>query len=183
MAFMDNSLSFSTSWSSPQTVTTTADGTNVVDITGAGSGNAPAMINGFPATNTAIGEDYGAGDGVAIPYLYVSVASVTGGTQTGTVQISLSAAPDDGSYGQGTYTVLYQSNTITGTNLNNASGRYLIVPVPPTHFLWPSEKPPRFYKITYTVSGTQSTKFFSGLMLNPPSSILSGQYNNNFLVV
>lgn len=179
---MDNSLAFSTSWQSAQTVTTTADSTNVVDITGAGSGNAPAMINGFPASNTAIGDDYGAGDGVAIPYLYVTVPTVTGGTQTGSVTISLSAAPDDGSYGQGSYTTLFSLPAITGTNLN-VSGRYIIIPVPPTQFAWSSEKPPRFYKLTYTVSGTQSTKFLAGLMLNPPSSLLLGQYNNNFTVV
>lgn len=183
MSFMDNSLAFSTSWSSAQTVTTTTDSTNVVDVTGAGSGNAPAMISGFPSSNTAIGDDYGAGDGVAIPYLYVTVPSLTGGTQTGTVTISLSAAPDDGSYGQGTYTTLFSLPAITGTNLNSALGHYIIVPVPPTQFAWTGEKPPRFYKLTYTVSGTQSTKFLAGLMLNPPSSLLADQYNNNFTVV
>lgn len=183
MSFMDNSLAFSTSWTSAQTVTTTADSTNVVDLTGAGSGTAPAMINGFPATNTSIGFDIGAGDGVAIPYLYVTVPSLTGGTQTGTVTISLKAAPDDGSYGQGTYTTLYTSAAITGTNLNSALGHYLIVPVPPTLFAFPSEALPRFYKLTYTVSGTQSTKFLAGLMLNPPSSVLLGAYANNFAVV
>ena len=180
---MDNTLSFSTSWSSPQTVTTTADSTNVIDITGAGSGNAPAMINGFPATNTAIGEDIGVGDGVAIPYVYISVPTTTGGTQTGTVTISLSAAPDDGSYGQGSYTTLFTLPAITGTNLNSAAGHYVIFQVPPTHFAWPSEALPRFYKLTYTVSGTQSTKFLAGIMLNPPSSVLLGSYNENFIAV
>jgi len=37
--------------------------------------------------------------------------------------------------------------------------------------------------LTYTVSGTQSTKFLAGLMLNPPSSLLLGQYNENFIAV
>ena len=183
MSFMDNALSFSTSWSSPQTVTTTADSTNVIDITGAGSGNAPTMISGFPAANTAVGDDYGAGDGVAIPYLYITVPSLTAGTQTGTVTITLSAAPDDGSYGQGSYTTLITLPAITGTNLNSALGHYIIIPLPPTQFAWTNEKPPRFYKLTYTVSGTQSTKFLAGLMLNPPSSLLLGQYNENFIAV
>lgn len=182
MSFQDNSLSFSTSWTSPQTVTTTADSTNVVDVTGAGSGNAPAMINGFPATNTAIGDDYGAGDGIAIPYVYITVPSVTGGTQTGSVTISLQAAPDNGSYSPGSYTTLVTLPAITGANLN-ASGRYIIFQVPPTQFAWSAEVPPRFYKLVYTVSGTQSTKFLAGIMLNPPSSLLLGQYNNNFAVV
>lgn len=183
MAFMDNGLSFSSTWSSAQTVTTTADSTNIVDVTGAGSGNAPAMINGFPAANTAIGDDYGAGDGVAFPYLYITVPSTTGGTQTGTVTITLSAAPDNGSYSPGTYTTLITLPAITGTNLNSATGHYIVIPLPPTQFAWTAEVPPRFYKLTYTVSGTQSTKFLAGLMLNPPESLLLGQYNNNFTVI
>ena len=183
MSFMDNSLSFSTSWSSPQTVTTTAFSTNIIDVTGAGVGNAPTMISAFPASNTAVGFDIGAGDGVAIPYLYITVPATTGGTQTGTVTISLSAAPDSGTYTEGTYTVLLTLPAITGTNLNSALGHYIIVPVPPTQFAWSAELPPRFYRLTYTVSGTQSTKFLAGLMLNPPSSLLFGQYANNYAVV
>lgn len=181
MAFMDNSLSFSTSWSSAQTVSATADSTNVVDLTGAGSGNAPAMINGFPATNTAIGYDIGAGDGEAIPYLYVSVPAITTGTQTGSFTIALSAAPDNGSFAQGTYTQLYISKSVTSSALLN--GSTLLVPVPPTLFLWPSEALPRFYKLTYTVTGTMSQKFLAGLMINPPSSLLGPQYNENFIAV
>lgn len=178
---MDNSLAFSTNWATVQTVSATADSTNVVDITGAGSGNAPAMINGFPATNTAIGEDYGAGDGVAIPYLYVSLPTASGGTQTGSFTISIKAAPDNGSYGQGTYTTLYTSASVVSSALK--SGSSLLVPLPPTLFNWPSEALPRFYKLTYTVTGTMSQGFLAGLMLNPPSTLLLGQYNENFVVV
>lgn len=181
MAFLDNSLAFSTSWSSAQTVTTTADSTNVVDLTGAGSGTAPAMINGFPSSNTAIGFDIGAGDSSNRPVLWVTIPSTTGGTQTGNVTILLKAAPDDGSYGQGTYTTLYTSAAFTASTL--VAGNTLIVPIPPTLYNWPSEALPRFYKLTYTVSGTMSRKFLAGIMLNAPTSLLSGQYNNNFTVV
>lgn len=178
--FLDNSLCFNGSWATPTAaITGTVDGTTVLDITGAGSGNAPAMINGFPATNTAIGEDWGAGDGLAFPYIYVAVN--TTGTGSGTVTISVSAAPDNGSYGQGSYTQLYASNALVGTNL--IAGRYLIVPLPPTEYSF-GEALPRFYKITYTVSGTVgAVKFNSGIVLNPQESLLSGQYANNFLVV
>lgn len=180
MSFQDTSLAFQTGgWTTAQAVTVTADGSQVVDLTGAGSGNAPAMINGFPATNTAIGYDIGAGDGLAIPYLY-STVTVTG-TTTNTLTISLSAAPDNGSYGQGTYTQLYASKAIAANTL--IKGDYLIVPVPPTLFQWPSESLPRFYKITYTCSGSLTISLLSGIMLNPPSSLLLPQYNNNFTVV
>lgn len=178
--FLDNSLSFGAGWSTPTAaITSTVDGTNIVDLTGAGSGTAPAMINGFPNANTAIGYDIGAGSGMAIPHLYVAVT--TTGTGSGTVTFSVAAAPDDGSYGQGTYTTLYTSKTFVGTTL--VAGRYLIAQIPPT--LWTfGEALPRFYKITYTVSGTVgAVKFLSGIVLNPQESTLAGQYNNNFLAV
>lgn len=178
--FLDNTLCFNGSWTTPTAaITATADGTTVLDITGAGVGNAPTMINGFPATNTAIGADWGAGDSLASPYIYVAVN--TTGTGTGTVTFSVSAAPDNGSYSPGTYTQLYQSNAIVGTNL--IAGRYLIVPLPVTEYSF-GEALPRFYKITYTVSGTVgAVKFTSGLVMNPQESLLSGQYANNFIVV
>lgn len=178
--FLDNSLSFNGGWSTPTAaITATADGTTVLDVTGAGVGNAPAMINGFPATNTAIGEDWGAGDGVAIPYLYVAVT--TTGTGAGTVTISVSAAPDNGSYSPGTYTQLYQSAALVGTDL--VAGRVLIAPLPPTLYSF-GEALPRFYKITYTVASTVgAVKFLSGIVLNPQESGLLGKYNNNFAVV
>lgn len=181
MAFPDNKLAFSSTWSSAQTVTATADSTNVVDLTGAGSGNAPAMINGYPATNTSLGFDIGAGEGVAIPYLYISVPSA--GTGSGTVTIDLAAAPDNGSYSPGTYTTLWTGNAVAGTSLK--SGAALLLPIPPTLFNWGSsnEAPPRFYKLTYTVSGTFSAGFLAGILLNPPSTLLGINYNNNFVVV
>lgn len=176
---MDNTLSFSSSWTTAQTVTATAASTNVVDLTGAGSGNAPAMINGFPATNTSIGFDIGAGDGVAIPYLYL--AAPTGFTGSGGLTIALQAAPDNGSYSPGTYTTIY--STLVAVTSAIVAGDYLIVPVPPTLFDFPSEALPRFYRLNYTVTGTVSAPILAGLMLNPPSSLLLGKYNNNFAVV
>lgn len=180
--FLDNQLSFNGGWSTPSAaITATADGTTVIDITGAGSGNAPAMINGFPATNTAIGEDYGAGDGVVRPIALVIVN--TTGTGSGTVTISVSAAPDDGSYGQGTYYTLFQSDAYVGTNLK--AGTVLSFPLPPIpEGLTTAKALPRFYKITYTVSGTVgAVKFVSGLALNPTSIGLQGRYPNNFITV
>ena len=183
MAFMDNTLAFSSNWSTPQAVSTATnvDSTNVVDLTGAGVGNAPAMINGFPQTNTHIGFDIGAGDGVAIPYLYVTVT--TTGTSANTFQVNLEAAADNGSYSPGTYYTLYSSAAIAANTLT--AGSSLIVPVPPTLFNWPYgvEKPPRFYKLNYVASAALTISVLAGLMLNPPSTLLLGQYNNNFVVV
>lgn len=176
--FMDNSLSFNTNWATAQAITTTADGSTVVDITGAGSGNAPSMINGFPATNTAIGEDYGSGDSNVRPNLLLVVT--TAGTGAGTITVSVSAAPDNGSYGQGTYTALYTSKAFVGTTL--VKGAVLNVPLPPILNTL-SEALPRFYKITYTVSGSATASVLSGLTINNSSFGLGGLYNNNFLAV
>lgn len=185
--FLDNSLCFNTSgsWATAQAVTVTADGGTVVDVTGAGSGNSPAMINGFPATNTNIGVDYGAGDGVAIPYLFMVVT--VAGTTSNTLQVSLKAAPDNGSYGQGSYYTLYTSDLFTGSKLLKGTG--LIVPVPPVPN-WASGKTtgiadvlPRFYKVTYTCSGSLTVTVSTGLVINPPQSLLGIQYPENFLAV
>jgi len=178
---VDNSLTFSTDWNTVQTVSATADSTNVIDVTGAGSGNAPKMINGFPAANTAMGSDYGAGDGEAFPYLLVSIPSAGTGTQTGSFIITLQAAPDNGSYSPGTYTTIYTSKSFTSSALG--AGVSLLVPVPPTLFNFPSEALPRFYKLNYAVTGTMSRGFLAGLLLNPSEAILGGQYNNNFIAV
>lgn len=179
MAFPDNQLSFNTNWSTPQAITVTADSTGIVDLTGAGSGNLPNIINGFPATNTAVGYDIGAGDGEAIPYLYLGVT--TAGSTSNTLTVTLKAAPDNGSGGQGSYTNLYQSAAITASGL--VKGSVLLVPVPPTLFAFPSEALPRFYKLTYTCSGSLTISVLAGILLNPPSTFLLGQYNNNFIAV
>lgn len=179
MAFFDNTLVFS-SLSAGQQVTATANST-VIDLTGAGAGTAPAMINSFPASGyQSIGYDIGAGDGEAIPYLYLSVKAK--GTNTGSLTIALQAAPDNGTtYNPGTYTQLWISASITANNL--VVGDSLLVPVPPTLFNFPSESLPRFYRVVYTVTGTVDLTFVSGLLLNPPSTILLGQYNSNFIAV
>lgn len=180
--FLDNSLSFNGSWSTPSAaITATADGTTVIDITGAGVGNAPAMFNAYGLSNTAIGEDYGAGDSNVRPTALVLVN--TTGTGAGTVTITVSAAPDNGSYSPGTYYTLFTSDAYVGTNL--VAGTVLQFPLPPIpEGLGTAKALPRFYKITYTVASTVgAVKFVSGLALNPTSIGLQGRYNNNFVTV
>src|ERR1700679_3157598 len=70
--FNDQSLLFfGTNWSTAATVSATTTSA-IFALTGAGSANAPAMIGGYPAKNTAMGFDIGVGDGEAIPQLYVA---------------------------------------------------------------------------------------------------------------
>lgn len=174
--FVDQSLLFTgTNWTTPAAVTATGSST-VVDLTGAGSGNAPAMIGGFSAVNTAMGYDIGIGDGEAIPQLYM--AFPTAGTGSGTLTINLEAAPDNGSYGQGTYVTLWQSQAITGTSF--PAGGTLIVPVPPFPI---TAGRPRFYKLLYTVSSTVSVSIIAGLVINAQSSLIGPQFSSNFIAV
>lgn len=178
--FVDNALSFNGGWATPQAITVTADSSSIVDITGAGSGNAPTMIGGYPASNTSIGADWGAGEGVSVPYVYITVT--TAGTTSNTLTVSLNAAPDNGSYSPGTYTQLYASTAFTGSTL--VKGAVLLFPVPPrlqtTAY---GEVLPRFYKLTYTCSGSLTVSVAAGMVINPPTSLTALQYQNNFVVV
>ena len=176
--FLDSALTFNSAIGTAQAITTTADSSGIIDITGAGSGTAPAMINGFPSANTAIGLDYGAGDGVVIPHVILNVT--VNGTGTGTITIEVKAAPDDGSYGQGTYTILARTKAYVGTDLD--AGDIIDIPLPPIQYTQ-GEALPRFYKLTYTVSGTAGVSVLANLILNPQQSLLGGQYNNNYLAV
>lgn len=184
--FLDTTLQFSVK----QAITVTANATTLYDVTGAGSGNAPSMIGG---NGGVIGEDIGAGDGEAIPYLYmiVTTAFVTGGSATLTV--GLQAAPDNGSNVAGTYTILYQSTAFTAAQLG--LGETLLVPIPPMA-LSPTfttggalaakgESLPRFYQVVYTVgtSTFSAGNVTAGILINPPTSLTGTLYPNNFISV
>lgn len=175
--FLDGKLTFNTSIGTAQAITTTAD-SSIIDVTGAGVGNAPAMINGFPATNTAIGSDYGAGDGIAIPHVYISITAV--GSSANTLTVALKAAPDSGTYTEGAYTTLWTTRAIAENTL--AVGDILDIQVPPIQYTI-GEKLPRFYKLTYTASAAVTISVLAYLALNPQQSLLNGQYNNNYIVV
>lgn len=176
--FLDGALTFNTAVGTPQVITTTAD-SSVIDVTGAGVGTSPAMINGFPATNTAMANDYGLGDGVAIPHVVVNVT--TAGVGAGTIQISVKAAPDSGTYTEGSYTTLVQTPTIVFSTL--ALGDIISIPLPPTRYTV-GEAGPRFYKLTYTVSGSTGVSVLANLVLNPESATAGGiLYNNNYAVI
>lgn len=160
----------------PQAITTTAQST-VVDVTGAGSGNAPNMI-GAGGVNTALGFDMGAGRGGLMPYvgIFVTVA----GTTSNTLTVTLAAAPDNGSYAPGTYETLYVSRAIAGTALT--LGSVLYFPVPPTLSTL-GDTIPRFYRLTYTCSGTLSVTVSAAIIPDMPSLLTMGKYGNNFIAL
>ena len=174
--FIDTSLAFS-SFTTPQAVTTTADATTVIDITGAGSGNAPALVFGKNAVPTMVfGADWGSGGGGTVPYVYLFVT--TAGSTANTFTVSLSGMIDNGSNAPGTATVMYQSAAFVGTSLTK--GSVLSFQMPP---LAPGQAPPRFYKLTYTCSGSLTVSVSAGIVINPQNSLTGTLYPNNFLAV
>lgn len=175
--FLDNKLTFNTAVGTAQAITATAD-SSIIDVTGAGVGNLPNIINGFPATNTAVGSDYGSGDGVVIPHVFVSFTVV--GSSSNTLTISVKAAPDSGTGTEGTYTTLVSTPAIVENTL--VAGNIIDIPLPPIRYT-EGEALPRFYKLTYTASSTIGTSVQANLVLNPESATLGGRYNNNFIVV
>lgn len=176
--FQDLTLTFNSAFGTPQSITTTADSSGIVDLTGFGSGTAPRMIAGYPSLNTAIGNDIGAaGDGVATPWVVISVTTA-GGANSNTLTVSLKSAPDDGSYGQGTYTTCGSTAAMLDSAL--ALGTIIAFPVPPRAL---GAALPRFYKLTYTCSATLTPlAVLAGITFNPPSGLVSVKYPENFVV-
>lgn len=160
-------------FSAAQALTATANATNLFDVTGAGTGNAPAMI-GAGGLNTAMNVDIGAGDGMAIPEVVITNALTTAGTGSGTITFSLQSAPDNGSYSPGTYTTIFTGPAFVGTSIT-APFQY-IFQVPPTP---PGASLPRFYRLVYTISGTVGCTLNANLVLNPATVRDATKYGNN----
>lgn len=164
--------------SSAQAVTGTAASTNVFDVTGAGAGNAPAMI-GSGGLNTALGYDVGAGTGVETPIVLVTITAVT--TVTGTLTIALQAAPDNGSYSPDTYATLSSTAAFTGATQLFAGAQIIIPipPVPPGSFST-AVKLPRFYRLNYTVGSSISVVVSASILLDEPTIQQVKQYGSNY---
>lgn len=172
MAYLESTSG--ANFSTNQAITQTVDSTNIFDITGAGVGNSPVMI-GANGVNTAIGTDIGAADGVAVPQVLISFSKGT--TVTGSLSISLKAAPDSGTYTEGTYYTLITTQALTGAT-QIAAAKQFYIPVPP---IPPGFALPRFYKLTYTVTtGTISATVSASLLLNAPTVADVTLYGSNF---
>jgi len=179
--FTDSSLWFS-SYDTPVAITTTAD-SSLIDVTGAGSGNAPAMKGGVNSTTGAalvIGVDYGAGDGKAQLSLNLTVGTTFTAAGAATLTVTLLAAPDNGSNAPGSYTTLLSTAAIPVASL--VAGAVFNFPIPPIQ-LATGEALPRFYKLTYTVATGPMTagKISAGLQLNQPNIVEGSQVPGNFV--
>ena len=174
MAFLESTSG--ANFSVAQTVSATANATNIFDVTGAGIGTIPTRMIGAGGSNTSIGIDIGAGDGMFVPQVLITNANTVAGTGGGTVQFTLQAAPDNGSGTAGTYTILYTSPTFIGTTISTTFSHLFNVPP-----IVPGQSLPRFYQLVYTVSGTLSAIFNASLTANAPTVRDATLYGNNFL--
>lgn len=174
MAYYDAATFLSTA----QAITTTADSTLVFDTCGVGVGVAPTMI-GAGGVNTACGFDIGAGDGIAVPEVLWTVT--TAGVGAGTIIFSIKAAPDNGSYAEGTYQILASTQAFVLSTLKLGQQIKLIVPPFPQPNSATAFVVPRFYKFTYTVSGSTGVSVSGGILLNAPDARTVQIYGNNYV--
>lgn len=129
----------------PTTGTQTAS--NIVDL-GVTSG-VPTSANGGGARDIGIGDD---------PMLELLIQVVTafgGGTS---IQAELAGAPDDGSGGQGAYTVMWLSPAIVEANL--VAGAYIANVTVPRPV--PGQALPRFLRLRFITVGTHTSGTVEG---------------------
>lgn len=132
----------------PTTGTQTAS--NIVDL-GVTSG-VPSSANGGGA------RDIGIGDDPAMKLLVVVTTTFTGGTS---MQAELAGAPDDGSGGQGSYTIMWLGPAVLEASL--VAGAFLAnVDVPRTI---PGQVLPRFLRLRFITSGSHNAGAVEGTIV------------------
>lgn len=137
----------------PTTGTQTAS--NIVDLgvgTVASGGHIPSFANGGGA------RDIGVGDDPMLKLLVRVTTTFAGGTN---MAVDLAGAPDDGSGGQGSYTVMWTSPTILEANLV-AGTDIANVDVPR---VIPGQVLPRFLRLRFITSGTHTTSAVEGTIV------------------
>ena len=170
MAFIDNSLVFS----SAQAITTTAASTNTYDVAGAGYGNA---INQIIGKATVFGEDIGAGDNLISPSVMVDITTTFVGSGA-SLTIAIQSGVDNGSNAVSTWTTIADTGAIPVASLT-VSAAPLILRIPPRQ---PGTGLPRFYRLYYTVTSGPFTGgvLSASIVTGAPTLNTSIQYPANF---
>lgn len=159
--------------STAQVISTTAVSTNIYDVTGAGSGNAPVMTFG----NGNIGFDIAGGtSGIATPTAYFTIT--TNGTGTGSITFQVQAAPSDTGNVPGTWKTLTSSAAYVGTDLD--VGDVIELPIPPYNIIEPGMGVPRFYRFNYVQTGDGAVSVTGIIVINAQDGYEITQYGNNF---
>lgn len=172
--YIDQSLIFS----SAQAITATAVSTNIVDLTGFGSGNAPAISFG---TASVYGADAGVGDGEAVPSIYCNV-NTTFATLT-SLTVSAQFAVDNGSNAPGTYQTYAETGAIPVAALVAGAriGTFRLPNKPDTLAQYPL---PRFIRLNYTVTGSNATAgaVSAGIAIQRDLELAGANYPGAFTV-
>lgn len=172
--YVDNTLLFS----NPQTITVTAVSTSIVDLTGAGSGNAPAISFG---TASVYGADAGVGDGEAVPSIFCNVGTAFA-TLT-SLMVSAQFAVDNGSNAPGTYQTYAETGAIPVAALVAGAriGTFRLPSKPDTLAQYPL---PRFIRLNYTVVGSTATTgtVYAGIAIQRDLELGGINYPSNFSV-
>lgn len=172
--YTDINLTFS----SAQAITATAVSTSIVDLTGFGSGNAPAISFG---TASVFGADMGVGDGEAVPKIAVTVAAAFA-TLT-SLMVSAQFAVDNGSNAPGTYQTYAETGAIPVAALVAGAriGTFNLPNKPDTLAQYPL---PRFIRLNYTVVGSNATTgtVNAGIVLQKDVELGGINYPSNFTV-
>jgi len=177
MAFYDNTLLLSNAQALTGAATAFVS-TNSYDITGAGSGTAPAMVWGNTATATFLQADVMVGRQM---YAYFTVTTAFSATTA--MKFNIQAAPPATGNVPGTWVTIYTSGAFTGAT-DLALGSQLVVPIPPLGMIKAAESMPRFYQFLYvnTTAATFSAgKVTGGILLDVPTGMVSTLYPNNFV--
>lgn len=131
----------------PTTGTQTAS--NIIDL---GLSGIPSSANGGGARDIGIGDD---------PMLKLLVEVTTAFVNGTSIQAELAGAPDDGSGGQGAYTVMWLGPAVLEANL--IAGAYLAnVDVPRTI---PGQPLPRFLRLRFITVGTHTAGAVQGTIV------------------
>lgn len=166
---LDNNWVFSNG----QALTVTAASTNQIDLTGAGSGNAPNLSFG---NATTFGEDLGTGTGGEVPQIIALIGATTptGGTS---INVQFQGAPDNGSNAPGAFTTYVETGVIPIAQL---SANALLMRIAyPRRIIGIAL--PRFIRLNYTIVGTFANfSVFASLVLDPSENDI-GAYPSNFI--
>lgn len=174
--YVDGSLVFSNN----QAITATAASTSIVDLTGAGSGNAPNLIFG----GTAYGADMGVGDGMAVPKVIVNVTQAFA-TLT-SLTVSAQFAPDNGSNAPGTYLTYAETGAIpvAALTLGAEIGTFDLPQQVQGAKELANYPMPRFIRLNYTVAGSNATTgtVYAFIGLQRDGQLGATNYSSNFVV-
>ena len=164
-----------------QAITSTAASTNIVDLTGAGSGNAPLNRIG---NASVFGQDLGIGDGPASLHIDVWITTSFVSAGGATMQVQFQGAIDNGSNAPSTYTTYTETDALTVAQLT----RSLVIPEANVIRLWWPHRAiqaamPRFIRLNYVVAtSTFSAGAVAAGLVMQQDEWAAGLYPANYVV-